>query len=106
MLIIGPLHHLHHRLVVGLATLQLALGDDNVVHESIVERDEEGHILLHTQFTDNLIMGTLDDFNNHRLLDVLVTACHIRHLHAVAIQRRHRVALCHKYWCATIIGQE
>ena len=106
MLIVGPLHHLHHRLVVGLATFQLALGNDDVVHESVVERYEEGHIFLHTQLANDLIMGTLDNLNDHRLFDMFVATGHVGYLHAVTVQSRHRVALSHKYWCTTIIGQE
>ena len=89
MFVVRPLYHLYHRLVVGLTTLQLTLGDDDIVDEGRVLRHQEGHILLHPQTTYDLIVGTTHDLNHHRLLDMLVTTRHIRHLHTVAVHRRH-----------------
>ena len=68
--------------------------------------NEEGHILLYAQTTDNLVAGALHDLNHHRLLDMFVATGHIRHLHTVAIHRRHRVALCDKHRGAATIGLE
>ena len=76
------------------------------MHEGRVLRHQESHILLHPQTTYNLVVSTMHDLNHHRLLDMLVTTRHIRHLHAITVHRRHRVTLCHKHWRTTIVGQE
>ena len=106
MFVVRPLYHLYHRLVVGLTALQLTLGDDDIMYEGRVLRHQEGHILLHPQTTYDLVMGSLHNLDHHRLLDMLVTTGHIRHLHTVAVHRRHRVTLCHEHRCTTIVGQE
>ena len=106
MLVVRPLHHLHHSLVIRLTTFQFALGDDDVMHEGGVLRHQEGHILLHTQTTYDLVMGSLHNLDHHRLLDMLVATRHIRHLHTVAVHRRHRVTFSHEHRCTTIVGQE
>ena len=106
MFVVGPLNHLYYCLVIGLTTLQFAFGDDDVVNEGGVLRNEEGHILLHTQTTHDGIMSTTDNLDDHGLLDVLIATGHIRHLYLVAIHSRHGVALGHEHGGATIIGQE
>ena len=106
MLVVGPLDDLHHRLVVSLSALQLTLGDNDVVDEGRVLRNEEGPVFVDTQLSYDLIVGTLDDLDDHRLLDMLVATGHVRHFHTVAIHGRHRVALCHEDGGAAIVGQE
>ena len=106
MFVVRPLYHLYHRLVVGLTTLQLTLGDDDVVDKSRILGHQEGHILLHPQTTYNLVTTALYDLDHHRLLDMLVTTSHIRHLHTVAVHRRHRVTFCHEHRRTAIIWQE
>ena len=106
MFVVRPLYHLYHRLVVGLTTLQLTLGDDDVVDKSRILGHQEGHILLHPQTTYNLVTTALYDLDHHRLLDMFVTTGHIRHLHTVAVHRRHRVTFSHEHRCTTIVGQE
>ena len=106
MLTIRPLRHLYHCLVVRLTTLELTLGDNDIVDEGRILRNEEGHVLLHTQTTDYLITSTTYNLNDQRLLDMLVATSHIRYFHTVAIHRRHRVTLSHEHRGAPIIGQE
>ena len=106
MLGIRPLGDFHHSLVVGLTTLQLALGDDDVVNEGRILRNQEGPVVFDTQFSDNLIVSTTDDLDHHSLLDMLVATSHIGYLYLVAVHRRHRIALSHKDGCSSIIGQE
>ena len=77
MVCIRPLNDADYRFVVRLSTLQLALGDDDVVYEGRVLGHKEGPILIHSQFTYDSIMGALYDFNHHRLLNVLVATGHI-----------------------------
>ena len=77
MLIVGPLDDLHHSLVVGLATLQFTLGDDDIMNEGRILWNEEGPVLIHTQFTNDGIVGTTYNLNDHRLLDMLVATGHI-----------------------------
>ena len=89
MLCIRPLDHFHHSLIVCLTPFQLALGDDDVVDEGVILRNEERPVFVDTQFSDNLVVGTLDDLDDHRLLDMLVATGHIRHLYPVAVHRRH-----------------
>ena len=89
MLAVRPLHHLHHSLVIRLATLELPFGDNDIVDEVGVLRYEECHILLHTQLSNDLVVGTLHDLYHHSLLDMLVTTGHVRHLYLVAIHCRH-----------------
>ncbi len=106
MVCIRPLDDLYHCLVIGLASLQLTLGDDDVVNERLVLRYQHGEIFLHTELTHYLVVGTADDLDHHRLLDMLVATGHIRHLHLVAVHRRHRVTLCHKDGCTAVGRQE
>ena len=106
MLGIGPLHHLHHRFVISLTALELTLGDNDVVDKCGIGCNEESHILLDAQFADNRIMSTLDNLDHHRLLDMLIAARHIGHLHTIAVHCRHRIALGNEHWRAAIIGQE
>ena len=47
MLVVRPLHYLYHSLIIRLTTLQLTLGDDDIMHEGGILRHQEGHILLH-----------------------------------------------------------
>ena len=84
---IRPLDDLHHGLVVGLTTLELPLGDDDVVDEGRVLWNEEGPVLIDTQPTNDLVVGALDDLNDHRLLDMFITTGHVGHLHTIAVQR-------------------
>ena len=106
VLCIGPLYHLHHGLVVGLAALQLALGYDDVVDEVLVLGDEHGQLALHHQLAYYLLVGVVHYLDDHSLLDVPVAAGHVGHLHAVAVHSRHRVALSHEDGGAAIVGQE
>ena len=106
MLMIRPLCDLYHCLVIGLAALQLALRDNDIMDEGRILRNEEGPVLVDTQLSDNLIVGATDNLDDHRLLDMLVATGHIGDLHLVAVHRRHRVTLRHKHGCSTIIGQE
>ena len=106
MLTIRPLRHLYHCLVVRLTALELTLGDNDIVDEGRILRNEESHVLLHTQTTDYLVTSTTYDLNDQRLLDMLVATSHIRYFHTVAIHRRHRVTLSHEHRGAPIIGQE
>ena len=103
---VRPLVNLHHNFVVGLPPLQLALGDDDVVNEGRLLRNEEGHILLHAQLSHHGVVGPLHDLYHQCLLDMLVATGHIRHLHPVAVHRPHRVALSHKHGRAPIVGLE
>ena len=106
MFSIRPLHHLHDGLVIRLPTFQFSLRDDDVMHKSIILRNEESEILLHTEFTDNLVMSPTDNLDDHCLLDMLVTTSHIRHLYPIAIHCRHGITFRHEDWCSTIVRQE
>ena len=103
---IGPVGDFHHRLVIGLASLELRLGDDDVVSHDIVGRDEQGKILVDTELAHKLVAGSLKDGGHHGLLDMLLAAGHERHLHTVAVERRHRVAFGHKHGLAAIVRNE
>ena len=47
-----------------------------------------------------------DDGSHHGLLDMLLSACHVSHLHLVAVESPKRVALCHKDRLTTVVGYE
>ena len=102
----GPLGDLHHRFVARLATLQLLLRDEHIVNEDVALGDEEGIVFLYLQLTYRLVHLMAQDFDHHRLLDVLLATCHIGHLHAVAIQRIHRVAFADEDGGTAVVGLE
>ena len=106
MLGIRPLDNLYHGLIIRLTTLQLAFRNNNVMHEGAIGWNKESPVFLHTEFTHDLVMGTTHDLDHHRLLDMFVATGHIRHLHTVAIHRRHRVTLCHEHRRTAVIRQE
>ena len=106
MILIGPFAHFHHHLVVGLAALQLVSWNQNVVGKQVFLCHQEGDVLFNSQFTNELIARTLQYFDDLCLFDVLLTARHERHFHAVTIECRHRVALGNKDGFVASIGDE
>ena len=93
MILIGPFAHFYHHLVIGLAALQLVSWNQDVVGKQVLLCHQEGDVLFNSQFTDELIARTLQYFDDLCFFDVLLTARHERHFHAVTIECRHRVAL-------------
>ena len=89
MLIIRPLHHFDNGFIIRLSALKFPLRDDDIVDEVWVLGNEEGHILLYSQLSYYLVVRTLYNLNDHRLLDMFVATGHIRYLHLVAIHCRH-----------------
>ncbi len=106
VLLVGPLYDFHHYLVVGLAALELLLRYEDVVGEGTVLRHAEGDVLVDAQASHKLVLGALENLDDLRLLDMLLPACHERHLHAVAVERRHRVALGHEDGLVAPVGDE
>ena len=76
------------------------------MNEGGVLGNQEGPVFLDTQLSDNLVVSTTDNLDDHRLLDMLVATGHIGDLHLIAVHCRHRVALSHEHRRTTIIGQE
>ena len=89
MLIIRPLHYLDNGFIICLSSLEFPLRYDDIVDEVWVLGNEEGHILLYSQLSYYLVVRTLYNLNDHRLLDMFVATGHIRHLHLIAIHCRH-----------------
>ena len=84
MLAVGPGRDLHHGFVICLSALELILRDEDILRKSILGRDEERDILVDAQPAHKLVFGTLQDLYDLSLLDMIATACHHRHTHAVA----------------------
>ena len=103
---IGPLRDLHHGLVAALRPLELLLGYYDVARVQGGWHHEEGHVLLHAQLAHEGVLGVLEYLYDLRLLDVVAAACHYGHPHAVAPERRHRVALGHEERRAAVVGAE
>ena len=55
--------------------------------------DEEGDVAVDNQSADESLLGALQNLDDLCLLDVSLATCHEREAHAVATERRHRVAL-------------
>ena len=74
--------------------------------EDVALGDEEGEVFLDLQLTNGLVDLVRQDLRYHRLLDVVLTACHQGYAHPVAIEGKHRVALRDEDGRAAIVGQE
>ena len=103
---VGPLGDLHHGLVAGLAALQSALGHDDVAGHQVVGRDEHGDVAVNAQPAHKLVARALEHGGDHRLLDVVAPARQAGHLHAVAVEGRHGVALGHEHGLAAVVGHK
>ena len=103
MILIGPLDNLYYSLVVGLTSLQLTLRDNDIVNNRRVGCYQEGYILFNAQLTNDRVVGSLHNLDNHCLFDMLIAARHERYFYMVAIHSRHRVTFGHKHRCTTII---
>ena len=103
---VGPLGDLDHSPVVGLAALELALGYDDVVHEEVVGGDEVGQVAVHLETAHKLVLGAVEDLDDLGLLDVLLPARHEAHLHAVAVEGSHGVALRDEDGLVAAVGHE
>ena len=76
------------------------------MYKDVTLGNQEGIVLLHLQLTNSLVALVAEDLNDHRLLDMLLATSHIRHLYAVAIHGKQRVALTDKHGCTAIVGLE
>ena len=103
---IRPLCDFHHSLVARLSSLEFLLGDDDVVYEDVLGSYQYRKVLIHTQFAYECLACPFEDCRHHCLLDMLLSACHVSHLHLVAIECPKRVALCHKDRLTTVVGYE
>ena len=100
---IRPLSDFHHSLVASLSCLEFLLGDDDIMHEDILGSNEHRKVFIYTEFAHECLSRPLEDGSHHSLLDMLLSACHISHLHLVAIEGPERVALCHKHRLTTVV---
>ena len=103
---VGPLRDFHNRFVVGFSTFQLAFRNDNVACKDVFGRDEIGKVLTYTQFSYELIFLSLQDFNHLCLFDVMLSARHETHFHAISVGSPQRIAFRNENRCAAIIGQK
>ena len=93
MLRVGPLRDAHQCLVVAFSAHQLAFRDENVLHNEIVLRHEEGDVAIDAQRSYKRVLRPLQNLQNLRLANVVPTACHQRKTHAVTVLRPQRIAL-------------
>ena len=106
VLAVGPCLDLHDSLVASLSALDLLFRDNDVVRQQSVLCDEEGEVFLHPQTSYELVACVFEDADDHSLLDMPFATCHERHLHLVAVERRHGVAFSHEDWLAAVVGDE
>jgi len=106
MLGVGPVGYLHESFLAVLASLELVLGNEHVVHQVVVLRHQERDVLAHAQLAHKGVLGTLQDGDDLCLLDVFLPSGHERHPHPVSGECRHRVAFGHEHWLVVAIGNE
>ena len=105
MLCIRPLYYLYNGSVTILGVLQFALRNKDT-NRHWVSWNEIGKFTVSLDNTDKLILSPLDNLDNLCLTDMLCTSCHHRNLDTVAVERPHRVTLCHEYRLVGAIGHE
>ena len=91
--LLRPFSHSHHDLVVRLRLVYEPLGDNDVLIYILPLWCHVCHIVLHADLSDELLLASLQYLCHDSLFYVMVTACHHSHLHAVAIECEHGVAL-------------
>ena len=101
-----PLDNLHHSLLASLAALEFLFRNQDITRKEVTFGIEEGKVLLHLQDTHGLVVLTLQNLRDDSLFDMVLSASHESHLHTVAIQGKHRVALSHKDRLAAILRLE
>ena len=102
----GPLRDFHHGHVAVLAALQLLLGYDDVVNKDVALGLQEGEVGFHHQPSHGLVHLVRQYVGDDGLLDVVLSAGHIDHSHAVAVEGELRVALGHEDRRAAVVGLE
>ena len=93
MFCIGPLCDFDDSFVVSLAPFKLLFRDDDIVDESVFGCDEIGKVAIYAQAAYETVFVALYDFNDLCLFNVLLSACHEAHFHAIAIGCPHGIAL-------------
>ena len=101
-----PLRNLDDSLVARLATLQLLLGNKDVVYEDVAFSHQESIVFLDLQLADSLVALMGENLYDHSLFDMLLAASHIGYLHTVTIHSKQRVALADEDRCTAIIRLE
>ena len=101
-----PLGDSHYSLLAVLATLQFFLGYEDIVHEDVALRNQEGIVLLHLQLTYCLIYLVRQNLYDHSFLHVFLATRHHGHTYPVTIEGKHRVALRDEDGLATVVGLE
>ena len=90
---IGPLGYFHHGLITRFAAFKLTFRHEDVVYVQVFGRYKERHIAFNPQFTQHLVFGAFQNFDNQRLLDMSFAARHQLHANTVSVKRRLGVSL-------------
>ena len=102
----GPLHYLDHRLVAVAPTLQVLLGDKDVVGQGAILCDQEGISTGHLQRTHKGIVGALQNLHHFTFGHTSVALGIVGNAYAVACHGMGRVTLSNEDGLPPLVGQE
>ena len=89
VVLVGPFHNLHHSIVAVLAALQLASRNYDAVGKHVAWRDKSAKVVVDGESSHEGVLGSFQNLNHLRLVDVVLASCHARIAHVVARQSPH-----------------